>query len=194
MALVALSDIKSYLGISITDTTDDSFLNLLISGVQETVENYCERHFEVDTYTEQHIITHKIFPRQYPIKSVDKISRIGTGMTNLDTNEVTNYKIVNSYIDLLDYQYLTMSNRLKYSNSEESYVEITYTAGYDTIPFDLQLAVIKLVVLEYKKSREDRLGVESEREGAVQRVYEKKDSEMPMEIEKVLIRYKKVSL
>ena len=46
--------------------------------------------------------------------------------------------------------------------------------------------------MEYKESRENRLGIEQEQEGDVKFVYSKKDSEMPLNISSVLDRYKKV--
>lgn len=197
MPLTTLENVKSYLGMSSIDTSNDGFINLLIADVQATIENYCHRHFDVDTYTsEQHNINHKIFPKETPIKDVTSIIRLDDNIDNTvpDNNGMNNYRIFPSYVELLDYKYVTMGDRLKYVNSEESYVEITYTAGYDTPPADLSLAATKLVVLEYKDSRENRLGVEQEREGDVQYTYSKKDSEMPLNISSVLDRYKRVSL
>lgn len=197
MPLATLDGVKSYLRIPLTDTSEDSFLNLLIMDVQTVIESYCHRHFDVNTYTsEQHNINHKIFTREYPIKSVESIVRLDPCVTSSapDTNDINNYRVFPGYVELLDYQYVTMGNRLKYVNQEQSYVEITYTAGYDIPPADLQLAAIKLVALEYKDSREERLGVESDSEGAVKRTYSKKDSEMTLNISKVLDRYKKVNV
>lgn len=195
MSLATLADVKSYLRIS--DNSDDSFINLLIADVQATIENYCHRHFDVNTYTsEQHNINHKIFTKETPIISVSNIVRLDGSIINTipDSNDMTNYRIFPGYVELLDYKYVTMGNRLKYVNNEESYVEITYTAGYDTPPADLSLAAIKLIALEYKESREDRLGVEQESEGDVKYTYSKKDSEMPLNISAVLDRYKRVSI
>lgn len=196
MPLTTIQKCKNYLGASYTDITDD-FLNDLILDVQATIENYCHRHFDVNTYTsEQHKINHKIFSRETPIKDVTSIIRLDDNIDNTvpDNNGMNNYRLFPSYVELPDYKYVTMGDRLKYVNSEESYVEITYTAGYDTPPADLSLAATKLIALEYKESRENRLGVEQEREGDTQYVYSKKDSEMPVNISKVLDRYKRVSL
>jgi len=196
MPLTTIQKCKNYLGPSYVDITDD-FLNDLIENVQATIENYCHRHFDVNTYTsEQHNINHKIFPRETPIISVINIVRLDGNVDNTvpDNNGMNNYRLFPSYVELLDYKYMTMGNRLKYVNSEESYVEITYTAGYDTPPADLSLAATKLVVMEYRESRENRLGVEQEREGDVQYTYSKKDSQMPVNISAVLDRYKRVSL
>jgi len=192
MPLATLSDVKSYL--RITDNSDDSFLNMLIINVQAVIETYCNRHFDINTYTaEQHIINHKIFTNEYPIVSVQNIVRVGDDIfIPSDSNSALNYRIFPTYIDLLDYKDVTMSNRLKYANIEESYVEVTYTAGYTNMPLDLTLAAIKLIAVEYKESREDRLGIDSIREGSIQSVYLKKDSEMPLAISSILDRYRKM--
>lgn len=62
-----------------------------------------------------------------------------------------------------------------------SEVEITYTAGYETIPSDFTWQQLSQQLLS-KDSRENRLGIEQEKEGDVQYVYSKKDSEMPENI------------
>ena len=194
MPLITLDQLKSYLQIPLTDTSDDFFLGLLVSSVQDTVENYCHRKFDVTVYTgEQHIINHKIFPKNYPIVSVENITRWDAGVGGVvpDVNGISEYRLFPTYIDLLDYQYVTMAGKLKYINGEESYVELDYTAGYAIIPNDLILASLKLAALEYKESRENRLGVEQETEGAVRYTYSKKDTEFPMTISEVLDRYKK---
>lgn len=193
MPLITLAQLKSYL--QITDTSDDFFLGLLVSSIQDTVETYCKRKFDVAAYTgEQHIINHKIFPRNYPIVSVQKIVRYDAGVGGVvpDVNGISGYRMFRTYIDPLDYQYVTMAGKLKYVNGEESYVELDYTAGYATTPNDLMLASLKLAALEYKDSRENRLGIEQETEGAVKYTYTKKDTEMPLNISSVFERYKKV--
>lgn len=196
MPLTTLDNVKSYLGI--TDATDDGFIDsILIPGVQITIENYCNRHFDVATYTsEQHNINHKIFTKESPIISVQNIVRLDGSIINTmpDSNSMTNYRLFKGYIELLDYKYLTMGNRLKYVNAEESYVEIDYTAGFAIPPADLALAAIKLIAIEYKDSREDRLGIDSMGEGALKETYSKKDSEMPLSVSKVLDRYARVML
>jgi len=197
MPLTTLENVKSYLRVPLTDTSDDSFINLLIADIQATIENYCHRHFDVNTYTsEQHNINHKIFTKETPIKSITNIVRLDGNVINTvpDDNGMTNYRIFPGYVELLDYKYLTMGNRLKYVNSEQSYIEITYTAGYDAIPADLSLAATKLVAMEYKESREDRLGLLSESEGDTSFTYDKNGLEMPIKISAVLDRYKRVSL
>ncbi|MBZ9615300.1 head-tail connector protein [Clostridium estertheticum] len=196
MPLTTVAKCKSYLGPSYIDSEDD-FLTDLIDNVQTIVENYCHRHFDETSYiSEQHNINHKIFTKETPIISVENIVRLDGSIVNTvpNSNGMSNYRIFPGYVELLDYKYVTMGDKLKYVNSEESYVEISYTAGYETAPADLRLAATKLVALEYKESRENRLGIEQESEGDVSYTYSKKDSQMPLNISAILDRYKRVSL
>lgn len=197
MPITTRDKVKNYLNIPLTNTSDDAFIDDLLLYVQGIIERYCNRHFDLATYTsEQHIIMHKIFTKEYPIRSVTSIIRVGSDVIDMapGSSGVTNYRIYPSYIEMLDYKYVTMSNKPQFANHEESYVEITYQAGYDSIsmPYDLKMAATELTALKYKESRENRLGVEQESEGAVRYTYAKKDSEMPLTILCILDRYKKV--
>lgn len=194
--LTTLANVKSYLNIN--DTLQDNFINMLLPSVNETVENYCNRKFDVISYVgEQHTINHKIFTYNYPIISVEKIERsmgADIDIRFLDDGTYTNYTLYPSYISMLDYKYITMTNKLQWGGHEESYVTIDYTAGYTTIPSDLMLAATKLVALEYKISRENRLGIEAESEGDVHFIYEKKDQSIPLTISSVLDNYRKIRI
>lgn len=187
--LTTREKVKAYLKayLKINDTSDDLFIDDMIQDSQGIIEGYCKRHFDIATYTnEQHNIMHKIFTREYPIKSVISIKRSGT--------EITNYRVFPAYVELLDYKSVTMSNKLRYVDNEETYAEITYQAGYETIPFDLQKAATELAALFYLESRENRLGIDAESEGAVSYTYTKKNSELPLNISCILDRYKKVGI
>ncbi|AGK96799.1 head-tail connector protein [Clostridium pasteurianum] len=197
MSLTTLDNVKSYL--QITDGSEDSFLTLLIGSIQDLIENYCHRHFELATYTaEQHRINHKVFVYNYPIVSVQQIRRSSDDVLDivLTQDDMTGaYRIYPNYIEMIDMKYVTMSGRTMYAMKEESYVEVDYTAGWtqDQIPSDLMLASTKLVALEYTISREGRIGLEMEREGYVQQTYYKNNAQsLPADVQLVLDRYKKV--
>lgn len=187
MPLTDLNRVKAYLNLS--NTTDDIFIQDLIDGVQSQIENYCSRKFDVATYTENYQCKHKCFPKNTPLISVTSIVR--------DDNIITtdDYKIRGNWIEFTsDLKGYTMAGSILYQNDYFSNVDIVYTAGYENIPKDLTMAATKLVIMEYKDSRENRLGIEVEREGDVQYTYSKKDVEMPLTISSVLDRYKQVSL
>ena len=193
MSLTTLDNCKSYL--QIEDTSQDLFLNMLIKSVQKEIENYCNRQFDLQTYTnEQHKVNHKIFTHNYPIVSVEAIRRTydGTLDIELTPNELNgSYRIHPNYVELLDMKYVTMSNKTMWAFKEESYVEIDYTAGWsqEQIPGDLTLAATKMVALEYTISRESRIGLESESVGGVKYTYYKNAAQsIPADIQLVLDR------
>lgn len=197
MALTDITKCKAYLGAAYTDTTDD-FLTMLVDEVQAEIENYCNRKFDIHSYTaEQHTSMHKIFVNNYPIKTVEAIRRVAPDVFNIAytaEDAMNTFRIHPSYIEMIDFKYVTMSNKIMWMNKEESYVEVDYTAGYEQneIPNDLSFAATKLVAWEYKESRENRLGIESESVGAVKYTYSKKDMAIPATISSVLDRYSKV--
>lgn len=200
MSLTTAIKCKNYLGASYSDTTDD-FLNDLIGSINDLIENYCNRKFSLQTYTaEQHRISHKVFVYNYPIVSVQQIRRSSEDVLNIVLTEddlINAYRIHPNYIEMIDWKYVTMSNKTMYVNKEESYAEIDYTAGWTDaqIPNDLMLAATKMVALEYTISRENRIGLESESEGAVKQIYYKNAAQsIPSDIQLILDRYSKVRM
>lgn len=67
-------------------------------------------------------------------------------------------------------------------------VFINYTAGYSTIPEDLQMAVKVLVQYIYNKVKEDNLGNEYYSLGDVKKAL---TNEFPIEVQKILLSYKR---
>jgi hypothetical protein len=183
-----------YLNIPDSDESNDEFILFLISSAESQIERYCGRKFNLQTYTnEKHNINHLIIPDNYPITEVLAIRRKSNNVDQF-TDEVTlntGYRIYPSYIEMLDGKYVSMTNKLSYPQTEESYVEIDYIAGYMDIPFDLQVACSKLVALEYKNSKEDRLGIDSDQVGPLSTTYRNEESGMPKDIAIVLNSYKK---
>lgn len=70
-------------------------------------------------------------------------------------------------------------------------VIIDYTAGYATLPTDLQLAVKILVKNIYQKREEETFGLEQGSLGYVKKVFEK---DIPKEAKEILSRYRKIEV
>lgn len=191
-----LEKVKAYLKLPTSNTDLDDIVQMWMQSIQQQMETFCHRKFEVGTYTETHTIMHKVFPNQTPIISVQKIDRIGTDVTLVDNAEyeISNYIVYPGYVELPDWQYITMSDKLQYVVQDESKATITYTAGYETIPVDLILAAYKLIDLEYRKWNEERAGVESISEGSVRYTYSRETDEMPADILRVLKHYRKARI
>lgn len=189
-SLTTIEKVKAYLGSKYTDTTD-VFLEDIIAMQSAYIEEYCNRQFEIGSYTELYNVNHIICPNQYPIKSVEKIEVIYKTNATEITRELFDFILHNSYVEILDNKYITLSGKIQYCSNDEKTIRMSYTAGYDDgqLPTDLGYACTILSVLEYLQSRDERIGIESEREGDVQYTYSKQQT--PERVLTILNKYKR---
>jgi hypothetical protein len=94
-------------------------------------------------------------------------------------------------LDSGDYVYYGMDGTVKtdgalFSSGNKS-VKITYTGGYTSIPYDLQLAIKELVMFWYKRNTDKRVGVSSISVGDKNVSYEK---DVPQSVLSIFNRYK----
>ncbi len=155
MSLVTLAKYKSYLGIASNDTTKDTDLTDLQSSVEARVKEYLLRDIESTTYTDELYNGSGwggLVLRQYPVTAVSSISVYeGIGAGNVETwttlVEHTHYdrKIIPSE------SYSVLLENYIFTKGIQNY-KITYTAGYSTIPSDIQLACKELMKIVYANS------------------------------------------
>ena len=158
--LVSLADMKTYLGEA--STTYDDFLTEQLTLISSTVENYCGRVFTESSYTQTiyfddirtEYITSNLYLYHYPVtaitsvKEVDYVSTVSPSETTLTT--LADYRPHNPS----GYIYRMNSGQKVSWLSEEtydSYVEVVYTAGYVTIPPEIDSVVKSLVSEAYNK-------------------------------------------
>jgi len=148
--LVSLVDMKDYLGI--LDNSEDTYLTSELTLFTVTVENYCNRSFESATYTER--IYHRDFynVRDYFLYHFPVISITSATEKALDEADVVLNTLVNKRIGKLnmvdDGEYFT---KLFNNTGRNGYIEIIYTAGYATVPLDIQESVKQIVQARYNK-------------------------------------------
>lgn len=116
--LISVEDMKEYLGIDPGDTDYDDFLEEQINVVQEAIENYTRRKFELTDYIQTFYSSDYEWNSRlelffYPVTSISKIAS--------DNVDITGYR-VNKPSGILTY-------REGFHHGEELIVE--YTAGYD---------------------------------------------------------------
>ena len=148
--LVSLVDMKDYLGV--TGTAEDDYLNSELSLFTETVENYCNRKFEVASYTER--IYHRDFynVRDYYLYHFPVVSITSATEKAKDESDVVLGTLVNKRLGkvnvLDDNEYLT---KLFNNSGSNGYIEFIYDSGYATVPLEVQEAVKQLVQARYNK-------------------------------------------
>lgn len=140
MGLVGLIDMKQYLGVPSTDTTNDVFLSQQIEVISDTIEAYCARKFSLATYTETlysddyHGSQRSLRLFAYPVKEVVSVIQ--------DTEDpFTDIRLEKSK------GYITRLEGFLYGDQ----TQIVYVAGYENIPTPILDVVYSLVAERYNK-------------------------------------------
>ena len=135
--LTTLAAVRQWLNIT-TTTGDDPLLTSLVTEVSAFVENTINRKILTATYTETYRGTggSRFMLRNYPIQAIASIGWAGSLIT-------TQADIVGSTAGVCTdgRSVILIGSRMPYNQP----VRVTYTAGYDTVPADLALAVTELV-------------------------------------------------
>lgn len=137
--LTTLDRIRMYMGI--TDNADDAVLQMLGDAVSARIERYCNREFNRQTYTET-IEAHQaeeLMLSQYPLVAVTSVMG--------DNGPVTDYVI-------------HPTGTLRRPGGWDGTYTVTYSAGYDDIPLDLELACLLLVSYTYNLRGSEHLKTE----------------------------------
>jgi hypothetical protein len=185
MALTTLSNVKSQLGFKDSDTQFDVKLTRFMNAASDTIESLCAREFSSLSRTE---LAHgnrsnTLIPLQYPITAVSEI-RIsserdwGNALTLVPANE---YGISNDGLSITFYGQVMPSG---FDN-----VRIIYTAGYSTIPADLEMAVIWASEFYYLNNNRGDMGrTNVSKQGESVSILE----DMPRMIRSIIQMYKRV--
>jgi uncharacterized phiE125 gp8 family phage protein len=136
-ALTTLQSAKEYL--KITDISEDTLIESLINSASEQIEKFCKRKLKEKTYSDE----------EYD----------GTCRTNLLLNQfpvfsVSSVKIDDVLIDSSEYKVRKETGSLIRVNSiwPEGFmnIKVSFVAGYNPVPSDLELACKHLVMFYYK--------------------------------------------
>jgi len=185
-ALATLEAVKLYMGIS--GTTQDAKLTAIIPAAEAAVKTYCDQNLVSDTYTdyvsgEDSYKWSFLALQQRPITSVTSIHRWNgadyiTALVEIDDYRVNGDEVLGRFVS-------------GWQNHK-----VIYTAGYTTIPDDLQQATCMVVKSLFDRSNK-AAGVASEKIGdyAYSLANETSDTAtIPAEAKLILNKYKRVSL
>lgn len=153
MSLTTTTKVKTYLGIS--GTTYDTLIDSLVKSVSSSIERYCKRKFERDTYTEYFDTDGEkyLFLDNFPVASITSIQYSNGVWSNI------------TWLDVNDDDYLLSENgKIAFAYhlpSREKYLKIVYLGGFlvdfanetddtkHTLPFDLTQIATEMVAQTY---------------------------------------------
>lgn len=137
--LVSLSDVKSFLGIS--GSSNDAVLSTIISSVSTFVENYIGYTVASTTYTNEEFDGTGKEKYNIPVYPVTVFTSMDYRTTSANENS---WEQIDSedYFVYLDEGYVHLIGG--FHEGPKNY-RMTYTAGYESTPADLELAVLQMI-------------------------------------------------
>jgi len=184
-ALTTLVTAKAWLPIPISETSMDSIVELCINAASERIEREVDRKLASQSFIEYHHGTGQnvILCRQWPVTAVSEVKFDSTGSfsdpsTIVDTSrytvgdDQTAIVMINGYIVPKGYQN----------------IKLTYTAGYATIPSDLEMACLWLVRYYFSMRQNQMIGKTTSSKGDESSSW---TQAMPEEIREILAKYKR---
>lgn len=148
-SLTTIQAVKAVLGITLSDS--DALIDALIDRASATVESYCDRTLSQATHVEARDGGggSAMMLRQYPVTSVTSVVIGGATIPQSPDGMQAGWFVSGRTLHLIGY---------RFTRGPASSV-ITYTAGFSTVPADIEAATIEVVALMLK--RRDRIGVSS---------------------------------
>lgn len=150
-ALTTIAVAKEHLGIPSADTSQDGRLELFINVASDRIANYCQRQLVA---TEVVDIVHggmsnMLMLSEWPINSVSEVACDSSGAFTPDTVIApTEYRMVDDgtllYKSIFPYGY--------------GNVRVTYNAGYQQVPYDLQMSCLLFVEWLYRFRNSGSIG------------------------------------
>lgn len=149
---MTLSQAKDYLSIASGDTTKDSWVEMLINSASDLIERHCSRSFKSASYT--HYFdghgTNEIVLSQYPVSNVTSVKVDSLRVFGSDT------ALASTSFQAMEGGILRLHDTRFPEGSQV--VKVEYTAGYTTVPGDLQIACLFLVEWVFRTQNDRRLG------------------------------------
>lgn len=162
-ALTSLSDVKESLGIASGDTSKDNLIIRKINQATIAIENYCGRRFKETTYTNELYFgtnTNQLILRNRPITATQtfglNIRDTSLNQNSFEAIDTTLYFAdANSGVIDLDFRAIGQAGRY----------QVTYSAGYPTIPADLAEACASLAAYYVTNAAGTQVGSALKKEG-----------------------------
>lgn len=164
--LISLADLKTNIGETTNDY--DTFLTAQINLFSSAIENYCSRKFELASWTQTFYYSDytetddrkKLWLFHFPVSAITEIREIIT-FNGVDTSEIldsSGYRLRKDYgrIEKITDGYPESwfkESSLFLVSGINSRVEVDYSAGYSTVPLEIQDVITSLIEERYLKKK-----------------------------------------
>lgn len=184
IALTTLAAARSQLQIPAGKTEDDPKIERLVNAASQYAANFCDRRFLSGSYTE-YFHGRKmnfIMPREWPVSAI----------TSLNISSTRDWVDANSLVDSSSYDVADGGTTVVYDGifpNGYKNIRLVYTAGYTSVPYDLEHAVLQMVEWWYMHNVRKDIGRTNSSKGdeSVGVL-----SEVPKHILQLLMPYKRV--
>ena len=182
--LTSLDALKRYIGIDATDTSQDALLGDLIDYASERIETHCGRRFASEAITEyaDGSGTTELVLSRRPVTELTSVrvdaDREFSEETALDLSEQIVLRAESGVVERVDAVFPRGASNIR----------IEYTAGYETVPDDIELAAVKLAAAWYAHARAGADGVKRETLGGYSAEYAR--AALPADVEAILDPYR----
>ena len=157
--LLSLSDLKDDWGI--TTTADDAFLNRTIARCSAAAAQYCNRVFPQEKVEDSFLIEKDEQPGTFPFGlNTIQLTRWPVKEVNSVTQGITATVLVENTDFVLDKKngwLIRIDLQGNPKNWEPLSLKVVYTGGFDSIPYDVQDAVSRMVYTRYAERKRDPL-------------------------------------
>lgn len=176
--LTSTDAVKAWLNIS--GNSDDALLDKLVSRGSQFIRTYCQRDFLSQAYADTFDgrDTSRIAFPNYPVTAVASVTIDGTAIPARPSALGSGYVFSPTMLSLSGFSFTR-----GFGN-----VVVAYTAGFATVPPDLEQACVELIAFKYRER--DRIGHQSKTLGGETVAFYIGD--MPKPVQTVLETYKKV--
>ena len=179
--LVTRAEYKNYLGI--TSTNKDQEIDFLIPKVSSLVKTYCRRSF-IDYYDEAKT---EIFDGGFSELILKETPVVNIQEVSISTSYGQSYTKLTKYTDWIDDGDKIRSTSLATFTRYIKGYRVIYTAGFETVPEDLKLAVLDLV--EYYSKNNSAVHVNRDVTPNVTQIQYVATTNFPAHIKRVLDQY-----
>lgn len=158
--IVLLEDVKSFLNIPSTNTDDDKTLQIIITGFSKYVLNLTgiTSFNQVGTFTEYYDGNGntRLFLRNTPIQTLNSVT-IGSYQVPFSSNTATSGIYIEDSRRSIAFRWSGTTLFPPYAiypyyfTPGQGNIQVVYTAGYSSVPFDLYEAVMETVATYYRR-------------------------------------------